>query len=173
MMDEHCGFLIPRVEPELAADVDVDESTLPRYPSITTAFLFAGKAHFEVVNPKGERLIYLLHARGGKPGSPWAGTTSYFLSVFNTVKSKYEWFGIVDPDTGAIKTPGRAMFLQGSREHDVAAWAIMAVINRDMLAPGYLIKHKDRCGVCGKTLVGRGDRDTGFHLHCVPDGENQ
>jgi hypothetical protein len=134
-------------------------------PAITKEFLFGGKAYWSVTNPDGKRMSYTIQARAGKRGTNWAGVVSYYLRVF--YKEAYRYVGVVQDD-GVIVSTGRAEFIEGTLEFDVAQWALLVVCQQQTIRAGYSITHNDKCGRCARPLVVRGDRDTGFHLDCAP-----
>lgn len=134
---------------------------------ITKEFLFGGRAYFGVTNPMGKRLGFILKARSGRRGSPWAGEVSYFLGVYTLNRDDYKFIGVVDPQTGAIKVVGSSKFAAGQPEFDAAQWALNTVFNNDVIAEGYSITHNGKCGKCGKSLVTAGDFASGFHLDCA------
>ena len=135
------------------------------HPAITKEFLFGGKAYFSVTNPQGKRMSYVIHGRSGKRGTQWAGVVSYYLRVF--YKEAYRYVGVVQ-DNGTIVSTGRAEFIVGTLEYDIAQWALFVVCQQHAIRAGYTIAHNDKCGVCARPLVTRGDRETGFHLDCTP-----
>jgi hypothetical protein len=152
--------------------IDVDEDTpdepepeQEQLPQCTREFLLGGHAYFSVTNPKGERRFYVIVGRGGKRGTQWHGTTSYYLRAHQN--GAYRYVGVVQED-GGIKPTGRSEFVKGTLEFDIAAWALRAVFQQTPIQAGYGIRHAEKCGKCARALVERGDRETGFHLDCVP-----
>jgi hypothetical protein len=151
--------------------VEVEEprdTTQPQHrASISRDFLFGGRAVFRVTNPSGKTMDFRIGARTGRQGTQWSGEVSYFASVFTT-EFGFTYIGVVDPETGDVKPTGQSKLLPGTKEHTVAEWAIKSVINNSPIEWGYHITHTGKCGKCGKTLTSSGDRDSGFHLDCIP-----
>jgi hypothetical protein len=143
------------------------DATPEHRASISRDFLFGGRAVFRVTNPSGNTMDFRIGARMGRQGTQWNGEVSYFASVFTT-EFGFTYIGVVDPETGDVKPTGQSKLLPGTKEHTVVEWAIKSAINNSPIKPGYQITHTGKCGKCGKTLISSGDRDSGFHLDCIP-----
>lgn len=132
-------------------------------PSMTKDLLLAGKATFVVANPEGKRYVYKVKALKGE----YKGKveTSYLLSVqANGGKFPYRYIGVLLKD-GTIKSTGKSSFVAGTKEFDVAQWAVRKVFNGDKIPGGYDITHADKCGRCTKTLP-EADKADGLCLDC-------
>lgn len=139
-----------------------------RLAEVSKEFLLAGRAYFLVINPKGTRFAFSIQARINRANKDkFPGDMVYFLRVFRG--GTYQYVGVVRDESGDIASTGRSEFAPGTLEFDVAQWALTTVFNGLPLKPGYVIRHNEKCGKCGKVLVTRGDRETGFHLDCTSE----
>ena len=131
---------------------------------ITKEYLFGGNAHFTVKNPQNESFTYAVRAREGK--GRYAGQLTYFLRVRSSgARFPYRYVGIAKPD-GVLVPAGRSEFLPGSKQFDVASWAVKIVVDGSALPVGYSINHDGTCGKCNHTLTSDEDRARGFDELC-------
>ncbi len=131
---------------------------------ITADYLFAGNAHFTVKNPANESFTYAVRAREGK--GRFAGMLTHFVRVkASGARFPYRYVGIAKTD-GVLVPQGRSEFLPGTKEFDVASWAVKIVVDGDALPVGYSISHDGTCGKCNRTLTGESDKTRGFDELC-------
>ena len=163
---------IDAVIPEVLAEAKADypESIAPKvvdpkqFASVTPEFLFAGKAHMLVKNDKGDSFMYAVRAREGK--GRYAGQLTYFLRVKATgSRFPYRYVGIVKTD-GVLVPAGRSEFLPGSKQFDVAAWAVKIIVDKTPVPPGYYIGHDGTCGKCNRSLISEDEKIHGFDELC-------
>ena len=136
-------------------------------PKLSRKFLFAGRALFTVSNPKGEHYTYRVRGRETEwPLGSGKKRTSYFLSVKRDGgKWPYRYIGLVN-DNGTIKLTGKSEFGVGTREYDVARWAMTAVCASRTIPAGYSIQHAGKCGKCGRTLTDPVSIERGIGPEC-------
>lgn len=144
--------------PELPDNVPVP-TVVHTLPGITVQFLLGGRAFFTVTNPQNQQIKYKVHAR-----KLHHGETSYFVRVMSVNARNYRYMGVLLPD-GTLKATGRAEFVQGSPEFDVAQWAFRVIFQNVGLPPGYTIEHMNRCAKCGRIMEPE-DFQLGFHKTC-------
>lgn len=138
-------------------------------PSVTKLYLFAGNARIVVTHDVGETLreayTFAIKARVGV--GRYAGLKTFFVRVKAAGgRFPYRYLGIADPETGVLTLKGRSEFAPGSKEFDVAAWAIKCIVDETPLKPGRTIRHDGTCGACNRTLVSDVDKERGFDDLC-------
>jgi hypothetical protein len=136
-------------------------------PKLSAEFVFAGRALFTVSNPKGEHYTYRIRGRESEyPVGSGKYSMSYFLSVkCSGAQWPYLYVGIVKRD-GTIKCTGKSHFTPGTKEYDVAAWALRTVLSGKRVPDGYEIAHAGKCGRCGRTLTDPVSIERGIGPEC-------
>jgi hypothetical protein len=137
-------------------------------PAVSKLYLFAGNARIVVSHDVGglrESYTFAVKARAGV--GRYAGLQTFFVRVKATGgRFPYRYLGIADPETGVLTLKGRSEFAPGSKEFDVAAWAIKCIVDETPLKPGRAIHHDGTCGKCNRTLVSDIDIGRGFDDLC-------
>lgn len=144
-----------------------DTSYLP--PGVTRAYVLGGKAIFRVSNQETRESLTFKVRRTRKE---WPKGSRQFTDVFYiNVKVPggrypYRYLGVLNPETGTIRTTAQSAFLPGSKEYNTAAWATQAVLAQKWIAPVYRIEHQGKCGRCAKPLLSKPDHARGVHASC-------
>lgn len=117
--------------------------------AVSKTFLFFGHAHFEVADPSGHTFHYAVKSRIGDDGK-----TRFYLRVRDKKQKDGFPFGYIGLllETGDIKVTGATQYLKGTKEYDVARWALDIIFQDDVVPEGYRIAHLGKCGVCTRML---------------------
>lgn len=137
-------------------------------PKLSRAFLFAGRALFIVRNGQGDKFVYRVRGKESEwPKGSGRMSTSYFLSVkADGGRYPYRYIGIVKTN-GDVVLSQKSEFRGGSKEYDVAAWAIRVVVAGDKMIPAtHEIEHAGKCGRCGRTLTDETSIQRGIGPDC-------
>jgi hypothetical protein len=93
--------------------------------------------------------------------------TTHFLSVKQEGgRFPYRYIGMVNAN-GSIKCSAKSEFIPGTKEYDVANWAVQVVFNSKFLKDGYEIRHVGKCGRCGRTLTDPDSINRGIGPDCA------
>ena len=163
------------VLPTENADSDVDTIVQPatpvdgpHLPELTSTFLLAGKALFTVSNPAGDHYTFKVRRVESEwPVGSGKMTTTYFVNVkANGDAHPFGYIGILDIVKGTIKCTAKSLYVPGSKQYDVAAWATQAVITAQLIPSGYHIEYAGHCGKCGRTLTDPASIQRGIGPEC-------
>ena len=132
-------------------------------------FLLGGRASFIVKNPGGEKYEFRVRLSKPKPNSRYGPT--YFVSLVDAKhpRSKYGavYMGILNKETGMIKSTYASAFPADSTPFKVAQWAI-SLIGAGKPAPdGYVVTHTGKCGRCGRKLTDEVSIGRGIGPECI------
>lgn len=144
---------LPIASPALPVPAPTDSTMGHKFPKLAKKFLLAGKALFTVDNGKEHYTFKVRRKDSTYRNQP---QTTFWLSVKSThprAKYGYALIGILNPETGTVKCISKSLFIPGSKEYDVAAWACQVVIRGKMIPERYDIQHAGKCGRCGKKLT--------------------
>jgi hypothetical protein len=161
---------IDAIAPEIAEEAKAFASTEDfavaktfNRAGVTRAYLFGGRAHIVAKGPKVE-FTYEIRAREG--AGRYAGQFTYFVRVKREGgRFPYQPVGVVKPD-GTLVPLRQSTFLPGTREYDVAEWAMKMIVDESPLKDGCTIHHNGTCGKCNRTLAPGVDTDRGFDPVC-------
>lgn len=142
-------------EPEAGVSPVPNAASGPHYPELSEKFLLAGRALFTVSNPKGDHYTFKVRRVESEwPAGSGKMSNTYFVNVKTSGTDRpYQYVGILKTDTGDIKCTAKSVFLPGTKEYDIAAWACKSVIGMKLIPEGYHIEHAGHCGKCGRTLT--------------------
>ncbi len=145
-----------------------DDDGVYTLPTIGRDYLLGGKAIFKVTNVEsGESMTFKVrksHREWPKESGKFEDT--YFINVKQPGgKFPYMYLGIMNPETGTIKTTALSAFMPGSKQYATGAWATTVVMTGKSIASTYRIEHLGKCGRCGKALADKSD-PRGIHPAC-------
>lgn len=131
-------------------------------------FVMAGNAIFTVHNDKGEHYTYRVRKKEQK--GTWG--TKWFVQLLTgpNNRSDYQYLGVLEPNSGTIRTTRASKLPPSSIPMKVVNWALGRIVwpkRWDKLPNGYGIIHEGRCGRCGRLLTTPESVSIGIGPECL------
>lgn len=124
-------------------------------------FFTAGQAVFTVSNPKKEHYTFRIDAVNDLPHQP------LFLHLLVSGSDNFQYIGMVDRETGYVKTTKASKITEEATSFKVADWALRHAWAGKELPEGYKLQHEGKCGKCGRRLTHPTSLETGLGPECA------
>ncbi len=132
--------------------------------TLTKEFFTAGNAIFTVTSVTGEYYTYLIRKIETSSRYPEAYFVYLLTGPDNT--ADYTYLGVVNKQTGDVRTTTKSKFNSQSKCVRVIDWALNLIWNDKQLPAGYSVRHIGKCGRCGRPLTCPQSLDTGLGPVC-------
>lgn len=133
---------------------------------IDRAWITAGKAHFTVSNPAGDRYTYrVVHRPGTDRFAP-----KWFVGLLTGPDNTrhYTYLGILDAETGDVRLTDKSAYGNDARPVKVLRYALRHwVYGREEIPAGYAVHHEGRCCRCGRLLTVPESIESGIGPECA------
>jgi hypothetical protein len=125
---------------------------------ISKEFVTAGRAIFTVEMPEGSgKPHYTYRIKSSKPNDRYPNPTWFVQLLTGPDNTKdYSYLGILDPNTGTVRTTAKSKFNSDSYPVRLVSRVIDRVWANDVQSifnAGFALHHEGRCGRCGRKLT--------------------
>lgn len=131
---------------------------------VTPTWVLAGNATLTIHNNKGVHFTYRIR-KAESEGRPAA----WFLSLLSGPDNEndYAYVGMLNANTGEVRTTKASKLRPDSLPIEVANWALKRIWSGKDFPAGYGCHHEGRCARCGRTLTTPASVESGFGPECI------